>query len=550
MSYTILKTDGSALTSVVDGTIDQLATDLTLIGKNFSGFGVFINDNFVRLLENFSNTVEPNNPIQGQLWYDTAENRLKVYNGMQFVVSGGTITSSTPPSNLAAGDLWIDNVREQLYFNDGIATMLAGPIYSAQQGLSGFTVEDILDSNNISRTVVYLFVAQTLLGVFSKVSFTPKEQISGMPAILNVGFTASSLSNFVFDTVATKANTLVSAEGVLKTAENFVSTNDNSQSTGTLSIQNSTPLKLGTGSDSELYVTSSLFNIKSNRADQNFQIQTKTASSQPIAFFINGSTSKVGILTQNPETTLDVNGDLTVQGNLTVKGSTLTVNSTTLTVTDKNIELGKIASPSDVLADGGGITLKGSTDKTFNWIDSTDSWTSSEHINLASGKTYKINNLDVITASSLGSSIIAAPGLQTIGALTSVVAGNIGIATNIISYVNPVMGNGNVVLKPKGTGSVDVSSATITSLAAPQNLTDAANKDYVDKRIQLASVALSLTTTGLTNSQIATTYLSKVFPSAEHQPDTICRVVCTDGGAVTIRQFQLLSGIWTYQFNL
>jgi hypothetical protein len=550
MSYTILKTDGSALTSVVDGTIDQLATDLTLIGKNFSGFGVFINDNFVRLLENFSNTVEPNNPIQGQLWYDTAENRLKVYNGMQFVVSGGTITSSTPPSNLAAGDLWIDNVREQLYFNDGIATMLAGPIYSAQQGLSGFTVEDILDSNNISRTVVYMFVAKTLLGVFSKVSFTPKEQISGMPAILNVGFTASSLSNFVFDTVATKANALVSAEGVLKTAENFVSTNDNSQSTGTLSIQNSTPLKLGTGSDSELYVTSSLFNIKSNRADQNFQIQTKTASSQPIAFFINGSTSKVGILTQNPETTLDVNGDLTVQGNLTVKGSTLTVNSTTLTVTDKNIELGKIASPSDVLADGGGITLKGSTDKTFNWIDSTDSWTSSEHINLASGKTYKINNLDVITASSLGSSIIAAPGLQTIGALTSVVAGNIGIATNIISYVNPVMGNGNVVIKPKGTGSVDVSSATITSLAAPQNLTDAANKDYVDKRIQLASVALSLTTTGLTNSQIATTYLSKVFPSAEHQPDTICRVVCTDGGAVTIRQFQLLSGIWTYQFNL
>jgi len=550
MSYTILKTDGSALTSVVDGTIDQLATDLTLIGKNFSGFGVFINDNFVRLLENFSNTVEPSNPIQGQLWYDTSENRLKVYNGIQFVVSGGTITSSTPPSNLAAGDLWIDNVREQLYFNDGIATMLAGPIYSAQQGLSGFTVEDILDSNNISRSVVYLFVAQTLLGVFSKVSFTPKEQISGMPAILNVGFTASSLSNFVFDTVATKANALVSAEGVLKTAENFVSTNDNSQSTGTLSIQNSTPLKLGTGSDSELYVTSSLFNIKSNRADQNFQIQTKTASSQPIAFFINGSTSKVGILTQNPETTLDVNGDLTVQGNLTVKGSTLTVNSTTLTVTDKNIELGKIASPSDVLADGGGITLKGSTDKTFNWIDSTDSWTSSEHINLASGKTYKINNLDVITASSLGSSIIAAPGLQTIGALTSVVAGNIGIATNIISYVNPVMGNGNVVLKPKGTGSVDVSSATITSLASPQNLTDAANKDYVDKKIQLASVALSLTTTGLTNSQIATTYLSKVFPSAEHQPDTICRVVCTDGGAVTIRQFQLLSGIWTYQFNL
>jgi hypothetical protein len=61
---------------------------------------------------------------------------------------------------------------------------------------------------------------------------------------------------------------------------------------------------------------------------------------------------------------------------------------------------------------------------------------------------------------------------------------------------------------------------------------------------------LSLTTTGLTNTQIANTYLSKVFPAVEHQNDTICRVVCTDTGAVTIRQFQLLSGTWTYQFDL
>ena len=222
-----------------------------------------------------------------------------------------------------------------------------------------------------------------------------------------------------------------------------------------------------------------------------------------------------------------------------------------MTVVDKNIELGKISSPTDVLADGGGITLKGTTDKTFNWIDSTDSWTSSEHINLASGKTYKINGLDVITANSLSSSIISAPGLQTIGTLTFFQAANIGIATNIISFVNPVAGNGNVVLKPKGTGSVDVSSATITSVATPVNSTDAATKNYVDTQIQLASVALSLNITGLSsNADIAFTYLSKVFPSAEHQPNTICRVVCTDGVTVTIRQFQLLNGTWTYQSTL
>jgi hypothetical protein len=549
MSYTILKTDGTALTSVVDGTIDQTTTDLTLIGKNSSGYGVYINDNFIRLLENFASISLPNNPIQGQLWYDTGENRLKVYNGTQFVVSGGTIISSVTPSGLAAGDLWIDNVREQLFFNDGLTTLLAGPIYSSQQGLSGFNVETILDVNNISRTVVYLFVAQTLLGIFSKVSFVPLLPIAGMPSTLKVGFTSSTLTNFTLDALASRATALVSAQGDLKTAENFVSTTDSSQSLGTLSIQNSTPLVLGTNASTELNVSTSLFQIKSNIANQNFQIQTLTSGGARYPLYINASATRVGINTQSPESTLDVNGDVTVQGNLTVKGSTLTINSTTLSVVDKNIELGKVSVPTDVLADGGGITLKGSTDKTFNWIDSTDAWTSSEHINLASTKTYKINNFDVITSSALGSGITSAPGLTSIGTLTSLQVTNIGLATNTISYVNPTSSNGNIVLSPKGTGSVDVDTSTIINVSTPVNATDAANKTYVDTTVQSASLAITISqsVSGLTNPQIASTYLSKVFPAGEHQANTLCRVICSDN---SIRQFQLLAGIWTYQMSL
>ena len=124
------------------------------------------------------------------------------------------------------------------------------------------------------------------------------------------------------------------------------------------------------------------------------------------------------------------------------------------------------------------------------------------------------------------------------------------ISGNSIAYQNLTQPNGNVVLQPKGTGSVDVNGATITSLGAPSNSTDAANKSYVDNKVASAPVTTALTTTGLTNSQIATTYLSKIFPSSEHVETTICRAVCTDTGVTTIRVFELLSGTWVYQTTL
>ena len=103
----------------------------------------------------------------------------------------------------------------------------------------------------------------------------------------------------------------------------------------------------------------------------------------------------------NPTFTGTVNAAaLTLSGDLTVNGTTTTINSTTLAVDDKNIVLGDVATPSDVTADGGGITLKGATDKTFNWVDATDSWTSSEHVNLASGKSLKYNGTDLVASQS------------------------------------------------------------------------------------------------------------------------------------------------------
>lgn len=134
-------------------------------------------------------------------------------------------------------------------------------------------------------------------------------------------------------------------------------------------------------------------------------------------------------------------GNVTVTGNLTVNGTTTTVNSTTVTVDDKNLELGATASPSDAGADGGGITLKGTTDKTFNWVDATDAWTSSEHLNLASGKAFYINGTSVLSGNTLGSGVTAS-SLTSVGTIATGVWQGTAVA---IAY--------------GGTGATDASTA-------------------------------------------------------------------------------------------
>jgi hypothetical protein len=115
-------------------------------------------------------------------------------------------------------------------------------------------------------------------------------------------------------------------------------------------------------------------------------------------------------------TQLDVDGDVVITGNLTVEGASTILETETVKVEDKNIELGVVASPTDVTADGGGITLKGTTDKTINWVDATDAWTFSEHVNIASAKEYRIAGAKVLDATSLGSAVVSS-SLTSVGTI-------------------------------------------------------------------------------------------------------------------------------------
>jgi hypothetical protein len=146
----------------------------------------------------------------------------------------------------------------------------------------------------------------------------------------------------------------------------------------------------------------------------------------PVTSGGTGTTSSTGsgsvVLSVSPALTGTATAEnLTLSGNLTVNGTTTTINSTTYTVDDKNIELGSVATPTDTTADGGGITLKGATDKTLNWVQSTGAWTSSEHLAVASGKTVKFNGSSSGTTTVQGAA--AASGTLTLPAATDTLVG-------------------------------------------------------------------------------------------------------------------------------
>mgnify|MGYP003133063510 FL=1 len=152
--------------------------------------------------------------------------------------------------------------------------------------------------------------------------------------------------------------------------------------------------------------------------------------------------------------------NITIAGNLTVNGTTTTVNSTTLTVDDKNIELGSVSTPSNTTADGGGITLKGTTDHTIVWTNSTDSWDFSEHVNIASGKEFKIAGTSVLSATALGSAVVSS-SLTSVGTIATGVWNGTTIAvssggTGQTSYTNGQLLIGNT------TGNT-LSKATLTA---------------------------------------------------------------------------------------
>lgn len=524
MTYTINKTDGNELTKVPDGTFDNSSTSITLIGKNVTSFGETINENFVKMLENFASATAPENPIRGQIWFDTSNNRLNVYDGSSFRASGGPRVGPRQPTNLVTGDLWINNDTNQLYFYDGSDRVLAGPIYENAQGESGFTIVTVIDTFGVSHTIAQLKVRATIIGIFSKDSFIPRADQLGKVASINpvgVGFSAANVPGIKFDVTVTRSESILLDNGTPKTGSELVFTNEETVFTERVTIQNNSGLTIGGAEQVQQKISNDEFIIEHQITDKPVKVKVKSLATTFTGLSILPTAPNlafVGVNRDTPTAALDVQGDVKISGNLTIEGTNTTINSTTLTVDDKNIVLADTASPSDVAADGGGITLRGTIDKTITYSNASQSWDLSENLKLAAGKTISIGASQILNNTTLGSSITSS-SLTIVGVLESLQMK--GTATSGLNLLDDTISiaSGDIGLNP-ASGNINVNSTKIINLADPRSgvagLQDAATRTYVDNSIFARPISMSMDITGISavpsvNANIAS-ILNQIAP--------------------------------------
>ena len=373
MTYRINKTDGSILADVLDESIDVTTTDITLIGKSVPFYGEYVNENFIRLLEKFASKHAPSQPIEGQLWYDKTDKRLKVYDGIQFKTAGGALVSNTRPQKLSKGDIWIDSAENQVHFYDGEDLVLVGPIYKESQGTSGFTVADIVDANGIPRTVLKVWVGKELLGIISKDAdtFTLRDPIDNYSGTVGPGFNGSNLAGLEFKVTSTSADAVYTQSGELKTAADFMLTDDNTGTIGTVSLTNATSLILGKEQNNTTYLSTDSFRIISNNTNQNYKLSTSPTSK----IYVNSETRKVGVLTESPTDTLHVVGATTITGELKTSG---TINSTAIDLNVKNTFIKLNSAETNAGVHSGYSTISvdrgQNTDVGIRWNEASDNW--------------------------------------------------------------------------------------------------------------------------------------------------------------------------------
>ena len=339
MPYRIEHTDknNKPAITVYDNT-SNFETSLEFPGRNKTGYGQIIAENFLHLLENFASGAKPVNPVEGQLWYDSDNGLLMLNDGTGtdgWKAASGIQKGPTEPAidESKVGELWIDTTNQQLRIFSGTRWILVGPNESSVDGLRyGPTIERIADSDNTTRAILTFYIADIPVIIFSKDTFTPKITLTGFPIIkagININVPSSTeLTNFKGGLIpklygvaeAADALVVVDASGNSTTVESgkFLRSDSPNTTDYGLNIANNSGITLGVDRTFQLLTTATSARIYNKATGSSIDLQTNRAG-QP-STILRVIDDKVGINNETPDEALDVDGNIRLNGKILITG--------------------------------------------------------------------------------------------------------------------------------------------------------------------------------------------------------------------------------------
>ena len=406
------------------------STDTSLIfpGRNVTGYGQIIAENFLHLLENFASSMEPVNPTEGQIWYDSTNGYLQLFDGTNWKAASNIQKSPTEPSvdNSKTGELWVDTTNQQLRLYTGTRWILVGPNESTVDGLRyGPAIEKIADSDNKDRTILVFYVADVPVIIFSKDSFTPKVTISGYTFVqaginINVPTTAAEIAQFAGGLLPKLIGTASAADALNVTdasgtstavaAGKFLRSDVVNTTDYGLNVRSNSGITLGIDGSFEISNSSTASKIYNKTVGSSLDLQiNRTGVPYTVLRILD---NKVGINKAVPEQSLDVEGNASVSGNIFV----------TSTEESTNLNSGSIRTVGGVsitknLRVGGGVDIIGTTqvnDVQPRTTDTYDSGTPLKRWKTVRAKTIVADSIEGILNGNISGTANQAYSLKTV----------------------------------------------------------------------------------------------------------------------------------------
>ena len=483
--------------------------------------------------------------------------KLNVYDGSTWRPVGSPFVSSARPSNLVQGDLWIDSASQQLKFYDGANLVTAGPVYTASQGKTGWVVEEIIDSRGNTQIVGSMYVSNIRMAILNTVSFVPLLAIDGFTtgtAELKAGLSFSySVPSNNINAPAQSAQTLVDPiDGELATSK-FVRSDKSGSITGGLTLagpSSASGITIGPNSNVSLYVDTSAgvgnyHTMLTNQvANSKLTIQVRDSGGFQNAVVIDPALKKTSLYpndtwasTQGIAPEFNINGNTTITGSLIVVGETQFTNSTTLQISDKNIELAVVNSPSNTTANGAGITVLGGSNnnKTLKWssagitvtltpLVTLPTWEVNDNFKVPSTNGYYVGNNPVLNTTTLGPTVVTS-SLTTVGTLGQLAAAQFTLIDNVLT-VDPAS---NLEINVDAGKIITLTNRVrINNVEAPALQFDVANKDYVDQ-VKTSLNYITVDVTGLPSPATdAIGQINALIPATTVNVNDVVRVLCLD----------------------